>query len=136
MCAAGSLYANSFGYPVLLLKILNFFLAGLWLILNHADNRASDYPLIRKKYIFLLALAPFILAEAVLQAGYFLQLNPNIITSCCGTLFSGEGAGISADIGTLPGPVMKTMFFGSMTATLATGVYLLLKEKAPGFLAS
>ena len=69
MCAAGSLYANSFGYPVLLLKILNFFMAGLWLILNHADNQASDYPLIRKKYIFLLALAPFILAEAVLQAG-------------------------------------------------------------------
>jgi hypothetical protein len=129
MCAAGSLFANAYGYPVLLLKILNFFMAGLWLILNHADNQASDYPLIRKKYIFLLVLAPFILAEAALQAGYFLQLNPSIITSCCGTLFSAEGAGISPDIGALPGSVTKTMFFGSMTATLASGVYYCLKER-------
>jgi hypothetical protein len=129
MCAAGSLYANAYGYPVLVLKMLNFFMAGLWLILNYADNQASDYPLIRKKYIFLLVLAPLILAEAVLQAGYFLQLNPSIITSCCGTLFSADGAGISADIGALPGPVMKTVFFGTMTATLASGVYYCLKER-------
>jgi hypothetical protein len=129
MCAAGSLYANAYGYPVLVLKILNFFMAGLWLILNHADNQASDYPLIRKKYVFLLVLAPFILAEAVLQAAYFLQLNPSIITSCCGTLFSTEGTGISADIGTLPAPFMKMIFLGSITATLASGIYYAVKEK-------
>jgi hypothetical protein len=129
MCAAGSLYANSCGYPVLLLKILNFFMAGLWLILNHADNQASDYPLIRKKYIFLLVLAPFILAEIVLQAAYFIQLNPSIITSCCGSLFSTEGAGISADIGVLPASLMKMIFFSSMTVTLASGIYYALKEK-------
>ncbi|HSO71081.1 MAG TPA: hypothetical protein VLR91_00345 [Thermodesulfobacteriota bacterium] len=129
MCAAGSLYANAYGYPVLLLKILNFFMAGLWLILNHADNQASDYPLIRKKYVFLLVLAPLILAEAMLQAAYFINLNPSIITSCCGTLFSTEGAGISADIGALPGSLMKTIFFGSMTATLASGIYFFLKGK-------
>jgi hypothetical protein len=128
MCAAGSLYANAYGYPVLLLKILNFFLAGLWLILNHADNQATDYPLIRKKYFFLLALVPFILTEALLQAAYFIHLNPSIITSCCGTLFSTEGSGISADIGTLPAPFMKIIFFGSMTATLASGTYFVLKE--------
>jgi len=129
MCAAGSLYANSCGYPVLLLKILNFFMAGLWLILNHADNQASDYPLIRKKYIFLLALAPSILVETALQAGYFLQLNPSIITSCCGSLFSTEGAGISADIAALPAPLMMMIFFGSMMLTVASGIYCALKEK-------
>src|SRR5512139_196188 len=32
MCAAGSLYVNSYGYPALILKLLNFLLAGLWLI--------------------------------------------------------------------------------------------------------
>lgn len=129
MCAAGSLYANAYGYPVLVLKVLNFFLAGLWLILNYADNRAADYPLIRKKYLFLLLLAPFILTEAVLQAAYFIHMNPSIITSCCGTLFSGEGTGISADVGSLPAPLMKILFFGSMAATLATGVFFCLKGK-------
>jgi hypothetical protein len=129
MCAAGSLCANSYGYPVLLLKILNFFMAGLWLILNHADNQAPDYPLIRKKYIYLLVLAPFILTEAVLQAMYFLQLNPSIITSCCGTLFSAEGTGINSDIGAFPAALMKMIFFGSMTVTLASGIYYCMQEK-------
>ena len=81
MCAAGSLYVNAYGYPTLILKLVNFLLAGLWLILNYTDNRAYDYPLIKKKYGLLLILTPLILAEMVLQANYFLRLSPNIITS-------------------------------------------------------
>ena len=49
MCAAGSLYVNAYGYPTLILRLFNFLLVGLWLILNYVDNRAPDYPLIRKK---------------------------------------------------------------------------------------
>ena len=63
MCAAGALYVDPYGYPTFLLKILNVILAGLWLIVNYVDNRAYDYPLIRKKYALLLILAPLILAE-------------------------------------------------------------------------
>jgi len=58
MCAAGSLYVNDYGYPTLILKMFNFLLAGLWLILNYTDNQAHDYPLIKKKYAFLLFLTP------------------------------------------------------------------------------
>jgi len=43
MCAAGVLNVNRFGYPALLLKCVNFLLAGMWLILNAADNRGYDY---------------------------------------------------------------------------------------------
>ena len=49
MCAAGTLNVNEFGYPTILLKVCNALLAGIWLIVNYTDNRASDYPLIRKK---------------------------------------------------------------------------------------
>ena len=34
MCAAGTLNVNGCGYPTLILKIINFLLAGLWLIVN------------------------------------------------------------------------------------------------------
>ena len=54
MCAAGSLNANQWGYPVIILRLVNFLLAGFWLILNYADNQGYDYPLIRVKYILLL----------------------------------------------------------------------------------
>lgn len=103
MCAAGSLYVNGYGYPTLILKLINFLLAGIWLILNYVDNRGYDYPLIKKKYSFLLFLAPLILAEIILQANYFLRLRPDIITSCCGTLFNSGGKGLASGITALPG---------------------------------
>ncbi|MGZ6291871.1 MAG: hypothetical protein ACXWMK_06730, partial [Syntrophales bacterium] len=37
MCAAGTLNVNPYGYPTFLLKILNFILAGMWLIINYTD---------------------------------------------------------------------------------------------------
>ena len=49
MCAAGTLHVNGFGYPALLLKIVNFVLAGTWLVLNAADIRGYDYPADEKK---------------------------------------------------------------------------------------
>jgi hypothetical protein len=135
MCAAGSLYANSYGYPVLIFKVINFLVAGLWLLLNYADNRAYDYPLIKRKYAFLLILTPLILTEAILQANYFGRLSPNIITSCCGSLFSKDSVGIASDIAALPSVPMRTAFYGTMALTLASGTYYYLKGKG-GYLFS
>jgi hypothetical protein len=135
MCAAGSLYANDFGYPALILKMINFLLAGLWLILNYADNQAYDYPLIKKKYSLLLILTPLIFAEIILQANYFLRLKPDIITSCCGTLFSSESSGLASEISVLPSIPMKVIFYLSMILTVASGIYYCRKNKG-GYLFS
>ncbi|MCX5728053.1 MAG: hypothetical protein NTZ28_04305, partial [Nitrospirae bacterium] len=90
MCAAGTLNVNPYGYPTLVLKIVSFLFAGLWLILNHADNQAYDYPLIKKKYLLLAFIVPFSVLETSLQGAFFLNLKANVITSCCGSLFSSE----------------------------------------------
>jgi hypothetical protein len=121
MCAAGTLNVNGFGYPALLFKITNFILGGAWLIVNYADNRAVDYPLIRKKYLFLLFIAPFVITEAILQGGYFLGLNAHVITSCCGSLFSPESTGVSAAFTSLPSVPMKILFYGAMALTCLWG---------------
>jgi hypothetical protein len=135
MCAAGTLYVNGYGYPALILKIVNFLLAGLWLILNYTDNRAYDYPLIKKKYLLILILTPFVIGEAILQASYFLQLRPNIITSCCGSLFSAEGQGLTSEIIGLPSIPMKVAFYCSVALTIASGVYYSFRHKG-GYLFS
>jgi len=129
MCAAGTLYVNGFGYPTLILKVINFLLAGLWLILNYADNRGYDYPLIKTKYRLLLNLAPLILIETVLQINYFLRLNPNIITSCCGSLFSVGDRGFASEIVALPSIPMKIAFYLAMALTVASGLYLYRRGK-------
>jgi hypothetical protein len=129
MCAAGSLNANSYGYPTLILKLINFLFVGIWLILNYTDNRAHDYPLIKKKNIMLLIIAPLLLIETFTQASYFLQLKPNIITSCCGSLFSAGSQDFRADIFALPINTMKATFFLSMAFTAASGIYFYFKGR-------
>jgi hypothetical protein len=129
MCAAGTLYVNGFGYPTLILKVVDFLLAGLWLILNYADNRGYDYPLIKTKYLLLLNLAPLILIETVLQANYFLRLNPNIITSCCGSLFSINEGGLTSEMVALPSIPMKIVFYLAMALTVASGLYFYRRGK-------
>lgn len=135
MCAAGSLNVDSYGYPTLVLKIVNCLLAGVWLIINHADNQGFDYPLIRYKYTLLMILAPLVYLEAVLQYGYFNGLHADVITSCCGSLFSVNRRGIGGDLAGLPAGPMEMLFYGGMAVTLITGLLFCLKGKG-GYLFS
>ncbi|HTG80358.1 MAG TPA: hypothetical protein VL949_00315 [Geobacteraceae bacterium] len=122
MCAAGTLNANGFGYPVLLLKVANFLLAGSWLVINHADSRGYDYPLIRAKYRLLLVIAPLLLVEAFLLFAYVRGLHADVITSCCGSLFGREKPGLAGDLASLPPGPMVAAFYGGMGATVALGI--------------
>ena len=129
MCAAGSLQVNSYGYPVFLLKMINVILAGLWLIINYADSRAFDYPLIRKKYWLLLILAPLILMESVLQMSYFLNLKGDIITSCCGSLFSAGRNTLTSEMASLPVRASMAAFYSLMVLTLLSGIVFIRTVK-------
>lgn len=136
MCAAGTLNVNGFGYPTVVLKIVNFLLGGAWLVLNYTDNKAFDYPLIRKKYVLLMAIAPFVIAETVVQGAYFLNLKADVITSCCGSLFSTEGKGIQAALAGLPSVPMKIVFHGTMGLTWLTGIHFYVMGRRTGLLFS
>lgn len=123
MCAAGVLLIDGHGYPTLILKLVNFMLAGLWLIVNQVDNLGYDYPLIRKKYFFLLLLTPLILAEMVVQGSFFFGLRPDVITSCCGSLFSQGGGTVASEIAALPVVPAVILFVASLTLTLGSGLF-------------
>lgn len=127
MCAAGTLNVNGYGYPTLILKLVNFLLAGLWLIVNYTDNKAYDYPLIRKKYLLLLAITPFIAAEIIVQAKYLTGLRADVITSCCGSLFSGETKGLASDVASLPLVPSALAFYCGMLLTLILGLLYYFK---------
>jgi hypothetical protein len=135
MCAAGTLAVNSFGYPALLIKIVNFLLAGVWLIINHVDNRGYDYPLIRVKYELLNLLVPMLVLEGVLLFAYFAGVKPDIITSCCGSLFSRESGSFGGDLAALPHIPMQIAFFSGMVITAACGLFFYLRGRA-GYLFS
>jgi hypothetical protein len=129
MCAAGTLNANPWGYPALGLKIVVFLLSGTWLILNALDNRAEDYPLVRPKYGLLLAIAPLVAAEAVVQAAFLLSLRPDVITSCCGTIFAGGERTLASSLASLPAGPMRIAFFATIGATIAAGVHTVARRR-------
>lgn len=122
MCATGVLNINPYGFPTLLLKIALFFLAALWLLLNRVDNQGYDYPLVRVKYGLLLAIAPLALLEAVLQTRFFLGLEPEVISSCCGSLFSAGGQGVAADLASLSPRLALLLFYATAGLFIITGL--------------
>jgi len=135
MCAAGTLGANVYGYPALGLKIAVFLLAGVWLIVNHADNQACDYPLLRTKYRLLLAIAPFVVAEAALSFAFFLGLKADVITSCCGSLFGRNAGNLAADIVALPPRPTVVALYAALALVFASGGFFLRTGRA-GYLFS
>jgi len=131
MCAAGSLALNRYGYPALIMKIANFLLAAVWLIVNAVDNRAPDYPLIKPKYLLLLIMTPLILSEALVQSLYFLSLEPDVITSCCGSLFGSEAEGVQSVLFALPKETMRVSFNAAMGLTFALGAWFYVRGSTP-----
>jgi hypothetical protein len=130
MCAVGTLSLNAYGYPVLFCKIANFILAGLWLILNHVDSRGYDYPLLKTKYRILLLMTPFVIGEAVLQGFYFLSLTPNVITSCCGSLFGTGTTSLASEIANLPAFPTMAAFYSVTALTVVCGILFYRTGKA------
>ena len=114
MCAIGSLNANPIGWYVLVVKVAILLAAPLWIVVNRLDQRAGDFPVVRAKSAWLLALTPLVAVDLVLQVWYFAGLNPEVITSCCGALFTPSGTGVSSEIAALPlFPTMASFYGGA-----------------------
>jgi hypothetical protein len=122
MCAVGSLNVNQWGFPIVFLKTITFLLGGMWLIINYVDNRGYDYPLLKAKYTGLLFIAPLIIVETIIQFKYFQGLKPEIIVSCCGSLFTSDTKGVASEIISFPQILMEILFYASMTCSLIFGV--------------
>lgn len=123
MCAVGALNVNEFGFPALYLQLALFFLATIWLALNHADSCARDYPLVKLKYALLLAALPLFALSLGLQINYFLGLKADVITSCCGSMFSTDAPTIASEVSALdPRPALLG-FYGTLAAAIALAVW-------------
>lgn len=92
MCATGSLLANAYGFPALVVKLGGLFFYGFWIVLHRIDISQPTFPLMKIKHGLLFLIFPLLLSDAVLQTLYLFNLTPDIVTSCCGTLFTEKGS--------------------------------------------
>lgn len=122
MCATGALNAAPGGWICLWLKILLFFFGGSWLAINHFDQKAGDFPLIRLKYWLVFPLLLLLTADTVFSIKYFSGLQPEIITSCCGSLFTAAGSGVAAEVTAFPAGPLEILFFATGGLQILAGL--------------
>ncbi len=128
MCATGVLYANPVGWSVLLVKLLIVLACPLWIAVNSLDQRAGDFPIVRGKYMALLLLTPLVAADLGLQVAFFKGLDPQIITSCCGSLFAESHGGVASELASAPAVPMMWAFFTSIAVFLVLAGLNLVKS--------
>jgi len=130
MCATGALNANLIGWLVLVVKALLFFAAAVWVALNRLDQRTEDTPLVRPKYLALLLITPLVALDLYLQFSYFTGLRPEIITSCCGSLFSEQGESVASELAGMPAFEAMKVFFVVISAFFALLIGCLFSRAA------
>ncbi|MGF1546730.1 MAG: hypothetical protein ACFCUG_05355 [Thiotrichales bacterium] len=134
MCATGVLNVNPWGWPTLLLKLVVALAGFVWLALNSLDQHAPDYPLVRIKYALLLAITPLVIAEAGAQTLFFGGLDPDVITSCCGALFTPDGGGVAAEVAALSPRHTAWAMMLSAIALVLGGVWFLTHGRPAGLI--
>lgn len=93
MCATGAFAANEYGFWSITVKLTAIFLYGFWIVAHRLDVQSEFYPLTKIKHLAILLLLPVVGVDIVLQSLYLYNLTPDIITSCCGVIFSGVAKG-------------------------------------------
>ena len=136
MCAAGTLNASPLGYPTLYVKVVVFVLCGLGLVVMRASAAAWTIGLVRFKYFFVLGIAAALIAENLIQFSYFTDLDPEIITSCCATIFREGAGGMGAELAGLPVGTSRLAFFGGFVLTAGAGARYLFRGRSPALFAA
>jgi hypothetical protein len=131
MCAAGTLNASPFGYPTLLVKIAVFVICGLGLVLMRASAAAWTTGLVRFKHLFAVGLAAALIVENVIQFRYFTDLDPEVITSCCATIFRAGAGGVGADLAAVSTGTSRVVFFAGFVLTAGAGARYLVRGRSP-----
>jgi uncharacterized membrane protein len=129
MCATGSLLANPFGVPALLVKIVAVFFYGMWIVLHKIDIRSPDYPLVRLKYWYFISLLPLIFLDITLQSLYLAGLSPDIITSCCGVVFDTSGGQGNRLMPSFDQPTTLLLFYGTASLLFVLGLVARSQKK-------
>jgi hypothetical protein len=136
MCAAGSLAASRFGYPLLALHVAAIVLCGTWLLVNRATRTSVAPRPVRLKHGSLLVVSLVLAAEAALQLAYFADLDPSILTSCCATIFAPDAPGLASAVGRLPAGGTEAGFVAALLLTIGLGLLTLRRVASPVWLAA
>lgn len=112
MCAVGVVDATNYGTYLLILKVLNIYLFGLWLSIHYLDMKNPNLPYTKIKFEFFTIAYWFLIAEIVLEFIMFYSINIDKMVSCCGTLYSTSANSVIGDVLRIDTPILLGLFYG------------------------
>jgi len=133
MCAAGVVDATPYGTYLFIVKILNLYLFGLWLVLHYLDVKQETPRYIKTKYALFLAIFPLLACEIVLELLMFGAIDVSKMVSCCGTLYSSNTGSYISGIFFVATPLLLGLFYGNY---FLLACFYFLKNRALYALAS
>ena len=125
MCAAGVIKANSYGAPLLVIKVLILLLSGVWITLNHLDLQHKHYPYITVKMGLFVVIFLLLSGEFLLDLLYFTHIETTKTVSCCSVIYGQTGGANALPLG-LDVPKLLLLFyllFGLVLLTLIAEMF-------------
>jgi hypothetical protein len=116
MCAVGVVNATEAGLYLMILKIVNIYIFGLWLVLNRIDLKYENLPYTKLKYTIYIVLYLFLAVEIGLDFYMFNTIDISKLVSCCGTVFSSNSSSLVSNLFSIPTPILLTLFYGNFLA--------------------
>ena len=112
MCAVGVVDATDYGTYLLILKLLNLYLFGLWLTIHYLDMKNPTLPYTKIKFEFFTIAYWFLVAEILLEFMMFFGIDIDKMVSCCGTLYSASSNSAIGDVLRIDTTLLLGVFYG------------------------
>lgn len=111
MCAAGVVDATTYGVYLFIVKIINLYIFGFWLMLHKADISQENIPFTKLKFGLFIFAYGMLVIEILLEVLMFANLDPAVMVSCCGTLFSSTSSSYISSFFTVDPTILLSLFY-------------------------
>lgn len=122
MCAWGVLDASPWGFRSLAVSGIAALGCALWIALHRLDLRLRRPALTRAKFAALFAVAPLVLADLAASTAYALDLDLQVVASCCSTGLDDARAVAGGTSSGGPRDLAAALFVGSALASIALAI--------------
>lgn len=123
MCGAGVIDAAQNGVNLLVLKIINIYLFGFWLILHKIDINNENLPYTRIKFALFLVLYFLLCIELIVEIMMFSSIDPSVMVSCCGTLYSSTSSTYVSNFINTDNKILISIFYINFLLIILSGTF-------------
>lgn len=111
MCAAGVVDATDVGIYLLMLKLLNIYLFGFWIVIHNYDMKNEKLPFTKIKFTLYIFIFILFFLELILEFSMFSSIDIDKLVSCCGTLYSTSHESYISELFMINQNIFITMFY-------------------------